>query len=133
MWASQSDKVRYFSRNTDHGLYEENRKFLSSIHAPPTISLHRVFTKVSQPHILPINCDLRPLMGPTFEVYNQGGLGSCTANAIAHAYKIMTRLKYNRDVSISRLFVYYNERAMIGKVHEDSGAFINHGFTRIMS
>ena len=37
-------------------------------------------------------------------------------------------IRYRKPVSISRLFVYYNERAMIGTVHEDSGAYIKDGF-----
>ena len=75
---------------------------------------------------LPLNCDLRQLVGP-LNVYNQGELRSCTANAIAGAYKIMTLLKNKSELSISRLFVYYNERIIIGKVYEDSGAFIKDG------
>ena len=62
------------------------------------------------------------------EIYNQGSLGSCTANAIAYAYKIMSLIRFRKAISISRLFVYYNERVIIGKVFEDSGAFIKDGF-----
>ena len=99
-----------------HGKYgNENRKFLSSIFKPPP---SQVFMKVSQPVTLPLKCDLCQLRG-NIEVYNQGRLGSCTANAIAGAYKIMSIIKYNRSVSISRLFVYYNERIIIGTVFQD--------------
>jgi C1A family cysteine protease len=114
-----------------HGQYgQENRKFLSGIYKPKEIE---VCLKVTKPSNLPLNCDLRVLLGTCFEIYNQGRLGSCTANAIAHAYRIMCILRFNKEVSISRLFVYYNERVMIGKVYEDSGAFIKDGFLSMQS
>ena len=117
--------------NIDHGLYEnQNRKFLSGIYKPKGTE---VFLKVTRPQPLPLNCDLRAFLGTSFEIYNQGGIGSCTANAIANAYKIMCILRFNKEVSISRLFVYYNERVMIGKVYEDSGAFIKDGFLSMQS
>ncbi len=76
---------------------------------------------------IPSKHDLRILYGQ-IPIYNQGRLGSCTANAIATAYKIMCILKNRTNISLSRLFLYYNERVMIGKVFEDSGAFIKDGF-----
>ena len=114
----------------DYGsLGNKNRKFLSGIYkAKPT----DVFMKISPPAILPSKCDLRTLTGP-LDVYNQGGLGSCTANAIAGAYKILSIIKHQKPVHISRLFVYYNERSVIGKVLEDSGAFIKDGFSSMQS
>lgn len=114
----------------NHGTYgQENRKFFSSIYKPRGTE---VFLKATRPQPLPINCDLRAFLGTNFEIYNQGGLGSC-ANAIANAYKIMCILRFNKEVSISRLFVYYNEWVMIGKVFEDSGAFIRDGFLSMQS
>ncbi len=117
---------------TNHGQYgQQNRKFLAGIYKP---QLSEVFMKLSPPSSvpLPIKCDLRALVG-NIEVYNQGGLGSCTANAIASAYKILGIIKNRKSVSISRLFVYYNERVVIGKVFEDSGAFIKDGFTSMQN
>lgn len=111
----------------DHGCYgNQNRKFLAGIYKPKP---SEVFMKISAPSniSLPAKCDLRLLSG-NIEVYNQGSIGSCTANAIAGAYKIMALINLRRDVSISRLFLYYNERQMIGQVNEDSGAFIKDGF-----
>jgi C1A family cysteine protease len=44
-------------------------------------------------------------------VYDQGSLGSCTANAIAAAVQFCrTKQNYNPDFTPSRLFIYYNER-----------------------
>jgi C1A family cysteine protease len=62
--------------------------------------------------VLPASTDLRPQCPP---VYDQGQLGSCTANAIAGAIQF-DRLKQRlAQIFIpSRLFVYYNERAIGG-------------------
>jgi C1A family cysteine protease len=60
-------------------------------------------------------------------IYDQGELGSCTANAIAAGIEF-DRLKQDlRDFTPSRLFIYYNERAMEGTVEADAGASIRDG------
>ena len=66
------------------------------------------------------------------EIYNQGKLGSCTANAIAAAYQF-DELKQNETNTFipSRLFIYYNERDMEGSVNYDSGAQIRDGIKSI--
>ena len=64
-------------------------------------------------------------------VYDQGQLGSCTANAIAAAIEF-DRLKQKLpDVTPSRLFIYYNERAMENTVNSDSGAQIRDGIKSV--
>lgn len=71
---------------------------------------------------LPKSIDLRPQLAP---VYDQGHLQSCTANAIATAFQYdMVREKERRPFRPSRLFIYYNARAMEDKVEKDSGAKI---------
>lgn len=65
-------------------------------------------------------------------VYNQGHLGSCTANAIACAYQYDEIKQKEKDENTpSRLFIYYNERAMEGTVNSDSGAQIRDGIKTI--
>jgi C1A family cysteine protease len=73
---------------------------------------------------LPSKVDMRPKCSP---VENQGNLGSCTANALAGAVEFL-ELKDNLPlVTVSRLFIYYNERVIEGTVNQDSGAFIRDG------
>lgn len=74
---------------------------------------------------LPEKVDLRPGCPP---VYDQGALGSCTANAIAGALQFDQRKqRLKEEFTPSRLFIYYNERAMEGTVESDSGAAIRDG------
>jgi C1A family cysteine protease len=75
---------------------------------------------------LPARVDLRTtgFMPP---VYDQGYLGSCTANAIAGAFEYEQRRQGLVDYIPSRLFVYFEERKMINTINEDSGAFIRDG------
>merc|ERR1719369_1937925 len=70
-------------------------------------------------------CDLRPK--DDFPVYNQGKLGSCTANAICAAVHYDQVQQGLVAFAPSRLFVYYNERAMEGTIDTDSGAMIRDG------
>jgi len=79
---------------------------------------------------LPAQMDLRPQCPK--EVYNQGDLGSCTANAIAAAVQFdRMKQKMTPDFIPSRLFIYYNERVIEGTVNEDSGAYIRDGIKSV--
>lgn len=66
-------------------------------------------------------------------VYDQGNLGSCTANAINGVVQYLNMKQYGTIGSWipSRLFVYYNERVMLDTVNEDSGAMIRDGIKSI--
>ena len=59
-------------------------------------------------------------------IEDQGNLGSCTGNAIAGAIELLHK-RQNRTLDISRLFIYYYERLLIGTVNYDSGAYIRDG------
>jgi C1A family cysteine protease len=79
---------------------------------------------------LPSQVDLRA-QGPQ-EIYDQGQLGSCTANAIAAAIEFDQMKQGLSDVATpSRLFIYYNERVMEGTVNSDSGAQIRDGIKSV--
>jgi len=75
--------------------------------------------------MLPPSADLRGQCPP---VYDQGQLGSCTANAIGAAIEFdQMKQKLKTVFPPSRLFIYYNERDMEGTVDSDSGGQIRDG------
>ncbi len=76
------------------------------------------------PKKLPSSVDLRPGCSP---VEDQGKLGSCTANALVGNLEFLEKKGDKPVTDLSRLFIYYNERAMEGTVNEDSGAMIRDG------
>lgn len=65
--------------------------------------------------------DLRPKMPP---VYDQGELGSCTANAGGAAFQFDLIKQGLPNWTPSRLALYYGERVIEGNVKEDAGAQI---------
>jgi C1A family cysteine protease len=78
---------------------------------------------------LPKKVDLRTFFP---EVYNQGNLNSCTANAIAAALEFdEIKQGFRAPFVPSRLFIYFNERAMEGKIGSDSGAQIRDGMKSV--
>lgn len=78
---------------------------------------------------LPVRADLRAQCPP---VYDQGQLGSCTANAIAGAIQFDRMKQQLADIfTPSRLFIYYNERVIEHSVDSDSGAQIRDGIKSV--
>jgi C1A family cysteine protease len=77
---------------------------------------------------LPAKVDLRPQCPP---VYDQGQLGSCTANSIGGGFEFTLIKEKKPDFMPSRLFIYYNERVIEGTVKSDSGAQIRDGIKTI--
>ena len=78
---------------------------------------------------LPPRVDLRATCPP---IYDQGQLGSCTAQAIAAVLQFNQVKQQQADVfTPSRLFVYYNERVVLGTVDEDSGAMLRDGIKSV--
>ena len=77
---------------------------------------------------LPAKVDLRSKCPP---VYDQGQLGSCTANAIGAAFEYDQTNQGQPDFMPSRLFIYFNERTMEGTVDTDSGAMIRDGIKSV--
>ena len=76
------------------------------------------------PPALPKSVDLRLFCS---RVENQGGLGSCTGNALAGALEFLERKDKVSFVDFSRLFIYYNERVIEHTTKSDSGAMIRDG------
>jgi len=97
----------------------------------PDVPDHRdlLFATMIRVEKLPNKIDLRSQCPP---VYDQGSLGSCTANAISAAIQIeRIKQKLTPDFIPSRLFIYYNERNMENTVASDSGAQIRDGIKSI--
>ena len=67
-------------------------------------------------------------------IYDQGQLGSCTANAFCLANKMQNKIA-NKNVNFlpSRLFFYYQERVIEGSVNEDAGADVIDGLMYVKS
>lgn len=84
--------------------------------------LYRAVRKV--PAALPAKVDLRSLCST---VEDQGNLGSCTGNALVGALEFLERKDNVPYAELSRLFVYYNERAIEHTTKSDSGAMIRDG------
>jgi len=77
------------------------------------------YSKSVSPHpeiVLPKLIDLRPICPP---VYDQGDLGSCTANAGCTCRAMLLR---DEQIQLSRMFLYYSERELEGKTKKDVGA-----------
>lgn len=87
-------------------LGDQRDLLFSVVHAPP-------------PAPLPTSVSLADKMPP---VYDQGQLGSCTANALAAAYGFL-----HPGYLGSRLQLYYDERLIEGDVAQDGGAQIRDG------
>lgn len=100
----------------------------------PDLPDHRDYTfRALAPKTLPDGVDLRPYM--SFPVFDQGALGSCTANAIAAAFQY-DQIKQGGESGMiftpSRLFIYYNERAIEGTIRSDAGAMIRDGIKSLV-
>ena len=72
----------------------------------------------------PASVDLESTLPP---VYDQGQLGSCTANGIGGLVEFVEMVQHEGERTPSRLFIYYGERVIEGSVSQDSGAQIRDG------
>ncbi len=85
---------------------------------------------LEQKMTLPVSTNLTSKFPP---VYDQGALGSCTANAIGAVFEY-DQIKQKLTPWVpSRLFIYYNEREMEGTVGYDSGAQIRDGIQSVVT
>src|SRR5437870_13626801 len=92
---------------------------------------HLFAAPILAPQTLPAKVDLRKKCPP---VYDQGQLGSCTANAIAGAVEFDQMKERLPQIFVpSRLFIYYNERVIEGSVDSDSGAMLRDGIKTVAS
>src|SRR5437667_3810596 len=98
----------------------------------PDLPDHRDFlyaAPVAMLRALPTRVDLRRQCPP---IYDQGQLGSCTANAIGGAIEFDQMKQGLSQIFLpSRLFIYYNERVLEGTTNSDSGAMIRDGIKTV--
>lgn len=80
--------------------------------------------KLARLGVLPNKVDLRKKFP---ECYNQLELGSCTANALAGLIQYLHIVSDLQSFIPSRLFIYYNERAIERTIKSDAGASIKDG------
>lgn len=115
--------------NTKHQSYSQLNKIISRdfkskyFHWVPDKPdnrdyLYKVSNKVLAPKV-----DLRPFCTA---IEDQGNLGSCTGQAIAGAIEYLNK-RSGRTTDVSRLYIYYYERALLGTINYDSGAYIRDG------
>ena len=74
--------------------------------------------------VQPESADLRQKLPAC---YDQGALGSCTANALVAAFQNLRAEFYG-----SRLFLYYNERLLEGSIPYDAGATLYDGVASLI-
>ncbi len=89
---------------------------------------HRYSVSVRHLLNLPPSVDLRSHCPAP---YDQGPLGSCTANAISGAIEFGREKQGLPDFTPSRLFIYYNERVMEHTINSDAGAQIRNGIKSV--
>jgi C1A family cysteine protease len=97
----------------------------------PDLPDHRDFTYAAPRPLLrklPTQVDLRKKCPA---VYDQGDLGSCTANAIGAAFEFELKKQKQKSFMPSRLFIYYNERVIEHTVSIDNGAMIRNGMKSV--
>jgi C1A family cysteine protease len=99
----------------------------------PDLPDHRDFMYAAPTPVManiPASADLTDQCPP---VYDQGQLGSCTANAIGAAFQFDELKQKAPSVMPSRLFIYYGERVIEHTVGADSGAQIRDGIKVVAS
>ena len=67
---------------------------------------------------LPPGVDLRVYLNP---VVDHSIIASCSVEAIATAYEYLLQRHQGKEVTLSRWFIYYNARAALDNLVEDSG------------
>ncbi len=102
-------------------------KYVQSYGWIPDTPDHRdyLYSAIAPRVKLPLRVDLR---SECSAIEDQGRLGSCTANALAGNLQFLEeKVSAQTYTDVSRLFIYYNERLVEGKIGFDSGAMLRDG------
>lgn len=94
---------------------------------PPS---ERDYRTVFQDRTVPDRVDLRQYCT---RVEDQGQIGSCTANAAVGALEFHYKRRDGQSPDLSRMFVYFNTRRMLGQVPFDTGAQIRQAMASLMA
>jgi len=97
-------------------MYKYNLKIESGMHPEKVINC-------SISNTLPYGIDLRNRINIT---YDQGNLGSCTANALCYSF-----IYNDPNYDPSRLFLYYNERVLDKDIPDDAGSTLTQGINAL--
>lgn len=92
----------------------------------PDFRDYKFSERISALEVLPEASDLR-LSGKLSPVEDQGQLGSCVGNALAGAMEYLENKDGVPFYDLSRLFIYYNARALEGTTRYDAGCAIRDG------
>lgn len=80
--------------------------------------------------VIPAKVDLRDKDCP---IFNQGNIGSCTAQAGAALARFVMKKEGHEVYTPSRLFIYYNSRFLLGWVDKDMGSTLTHTVKAMMT
>jgi C1A family cysteine protease len=116
LYATESPKLTH-ARNRKYGWHPSTKPSPHPRYAMPA------FHAAGQ---LPSSVDLAPECPA---VYDQGDLGSCTANALAGLFQFLLIKLGLPSFVPSRLMIYWGERAIEGTKDQDSGANGDDGVT----
>lgn len=100
--------------------YTEETRDVRDILAPTGLGRAAAGRRRRQASGLPASVDLRPWASP---VEDQGGLGSCTAQAGAGVIEYYERKSFGRHIDCSRLFLYKVTRNLM-RTKGDAGAYL---------
>lgn len=112
-WAAIKAASHQVERTVGDGMAAIRRRYAWRPDKPDARDYSLARIQVAAPAALPRKVSLRTRMSPVFD---QGQLGSCTANAAALALAFE-----HGGGPYSRLQIYWNERSIEGTVTEDSG------------
>jgi hypothetical protein len=85
---------------------------------------YKTYSYIPSMYSLPSKIDLSSKFP---DCYDQGQIGSCTANSLVAAYQYLTPNQFMG----SRLFLYYNERMLDGDISEDAGSTLSQGINAL--
>jgi len=120
--------VRYLNKYLELPFfYLLNNKYSSEcfIFILRNFNINLNITNTTQENIITANNDkkIMDLRKKFSDVYDQGKIGSCSANALCSIFEYDNTNGFKG----SRLFLYYNERIFINETEKDEGAFLEDG------